>query len=70
MPRTRSFPDPPVIAPDDRLLRPVEVEARLAISKSKLWQLVQQGDLTPVRMGGAVRFRESAVNAYIASLNG
>ncbi len=50
---------------EDRLLRLPEVSARLALSKSAIYQMIRRGELIPVRIGGAVRFPASAVDQLI-----
>ncbi len=41
----------------DKLLKAIEVAERLDISKSMAYQLMQRGDILPVRVGQAVRVR-------------
>ena len=58
--------------PTERLLRVPEVETLAAMKKSKLYDLVKQGQFpAPVRIGPrAVRWRLSAVQKWIDGLEG
>ena len=49
----------------DKLLRKWEVAERLACSIRTVEREVNQGHLTPVKLRGSVRFRESQVNGII-----
>ena len=51
--------------PQDRLLRKKDVVDRLALSKRSVDRLVTSGKLEKVKVMGAVRFRESDVQALI-----
>ena len=55
----------PLTGPADRLLRVAEVAERLAVAERTVWRFSQHGQLPPVRIGAAVRFRESSVKALI-----
>ena len=62
----------PTPAPAERLLRLPEVEGLVGLRKSKLYDLVKQGQFpAPVRIGPrAVRWRLSAVQKWIDGLEG
>ena len=45
----------------DRLLTAAEVARELAICRRTIQNLVYRGELTPVRLGRAVRFRSSEI---------
>ena len=51
--------------PQDRLLRKKDVVDRLALSKRSVDRLVTSGKLEKVKVMGAVRYRESDVQALI-----
>lgn len=53
----------------DQMLRPVEVAARLGISRSTLYELVKRKMLKPASPIGlrAVGWRESEIAAYLES---
>ena len=51
--------------PQDRLLRKKDVVDRLALSKRSVDRLVTSGKLEKVKVMGAVRFRESDVQALV-----
>ncbi len=53
---------------EDRLLKLPEVSARLSLSRTAIYRLMAQGVIQPVRIGGAIRFPASAVDALIAQL--
>jgi excisionase family DNA binding protein len=48
-----------------RLLTPGQVSAALAVSKTTVYRLVAAGDLQAVRVGNQLRFKETAVRAFI-----
>ena len=50
----------------EQLLTYDEVGKRLHVSRTQAWKLVQAGELHPIRIGRAVRFRESEINGWIA----
>jgi excisionase family DNA binding protein len=53
----------------DQLLKVDEARARLRISRERLYQLIQAGDLASVKLGPkSRRIRESDLDSYIASL--
>ncbi len=58
-------------ASGERLLRPIQVQRRLGIAASTLWNYVHQGLLTPAQhtAGGHARYRESEVSALVAELS-
>jgi len=53
-----------------RLLRPEEVAAELAISRSKVYELMRSGRLRAVKIDGSRRVPGEAVDAFLASLTG
>jgi excisionase family DNA binding protein len=56
---------------DDRLLLRVEEVARqLGIGRTKVFELIRSGELRSVKLGGARRVSATAVQAYIAKLEG
>ena len=53
----------------ERLLTYTDVQAKLRMSRTAVWQLIKDGELMePLRIGRARRFRESDVDAWIAAL--
>jgi len=50
---------------EDRLLKLPEVAARLALSRTAIYQMIARGELKPVRIGGAIRFQASAIDRVI-----
>ncbi len=48
-----------------RLLRLEEVADRLAISRSMAWKIIALGELRSLRIGRAVRVRQTDLEAYI-----
>ena len=57
-----------VFAADDYLLTAMETASILSISRSALYVLVQNGDITAVHIGRMIRFRAQDIQAYIDSL--
>jgi predicted DNA-binding transcriptional regulator AlpA len=58
--------EPPV---NERLLRRVEVEQRVGLKTSSIYQKIAKGTFPkPIRLGGtsSVRWRESDINEWIA----
>ena len=54
--------------PNTILMRAPDVCDTLRLGKSKLWELVANDALPVVRIGRAVRFRRSDVEAFVAAL--
>ena len=56
-------------APNDRLVRLIEVVSCTGISRSNIYVKMAAGDFPkPVRVGArAVRWRESEINAWVAA---
>lgn len=52
----------------ERLYRIPEAAARLAISRSKLYEEIFAGRIRVVHIGGAVRIASSEIEAYIQRL--
>ena len=50
------------------LLTPEEVAALLRMRKSWVYAAARSGELPHVRLGRAVRFRRSAIDAYLTGL--
>ena len=48
-----------------RLLRVPEIAARLQISKSKVYELIETGAMPHYRIGGSVRVAEEQLAAYL-----
>lgn len=60
-------PCPPSSSPTgERLLKADEVQSRLNISRTTLWQMRRRGEISAVSIGRSVRFRESDVAALVA----
>ena len=55
---------------EERLLKMPEVTARLSLSRTAIYRLMAQGDLQPVRIGGALRFTASDIDQFIEDLKG
>ena len=55
-------------AAEERLYRAETVAKRLAVSRSKVYELMKDGDLRSVRIGGSRRIPESAVRDFITAL--
>ncbi len=53
---------------EERLLKLPEVSARLSLSRTAIYRLMARGEIHPVRIGGALRFSEAAVNRFIQRL--
>jgi excisionase family DNA binding protein len=51
---------------DDMLLRPREVAAMFGVSRTTPYTWISNGSLPAVRLGRALRVRQSAVEAFIA----
>ena len=52
----------------ERLITYAELGGRISLSRVKIWEMVRDGEFPePVRIGRAVRFVESDVDAWIAS---
>jgi excisionase family DNA binding protein len=52
------------------LYRVPEAAQKLAISESKLWELLARGDIPGVKIDGSRRISRSAIEAYVAGLAG
>jgi excisionase family DNA binding protein len=51
-----------------KLLRVGEAADRLGLGKTKVWELVARGDIDSVKIDGARRISERAVDEYIEQL--
>ncbi len=47
------------------MLKVSELAKRLSLSESKIYQLVEEGKLSHHRFGGAIRFSEEQIAAYL-----
>lgn len=52
------------------LYRVPEAAQKLAISESKLWELLARGDIESVKIDGSRRISPGALDAYVARLAG
>lgn len=50
---------------DERLLTKAEVCAKLGIKPTSVWNLVQKGKLTAIKVGRSSRYKLSEVNAIL-----
>ena len=50
----------------DRLLKVQEAAERLSLGKSKVWELIARGELDSVKIDGARRISERAVEDFIS----
>jgi|LSQX01.1.fsa_nt_gb excisionase family DNA binding protein len=48
-----------------QLLRPKEVMKKLSISRSKVYQMIRDGELPAIRIGGCVRVPEEALESML-----
>ena len=55
---------------EDHLLRLPEVAARLALSRTAIYRLIERGELQPVRIGSALRFSAFEINRLIETMKG
>jgi excisionase family DNA binding protein len=53
---------------EERLWRAEQVAQRFEVSRSKVFQLLAEGQLRSVRIGGSRRIPESAVRDFLAGL--
>lgn len=53
---------------DKLLLTPSEAASALGIGRSKVYQLLQTGELTSVRIGACRRIPADAVHKFVAGL--
>lgn len=51
-----------------RLLTVPEVQERTQLSRSSVYKLLQSGDLESIKIGGARRIPEDALESYIRTL--
>ncbi|HTP03434.1 MAG TPA: helix-turn-helix domain-containing protein [Anaerolineales bacterium] len=49
----------------ERLLDAGDVADILHVSRSMVYRLIEEGNLSPIRIGHALRFRQKDVQAYI-----
>lgn len=50
------------------LLDTKETMEVLSVGKTKLFRMIKEGELSPVKMGGSLRFRVTDLEAYVSSL--
>ena len=55
---------------EDYLLRLPEVAARLALSRTAIYRLIERGEIQPVRIGSALRFSAFEINRLIETMKG
>jgi len=67
-PVVRDLPRDP--GPHERLLTVREAASRLGVSTALVYKLCERMELRSLRIGGAVRFQEHAVQSFLAKLNG
>ena len=63
MPKTLRIDLPPELM--DRLLTVGEVQQLLAVSRSKVYQLVEAGLFPHLRIRGSIRIRQGALEEYL-----
>jgi excisionase family DNA binding protein len=56
---------PPDPGPHERLITVSAVAARLGVSTASVYKLCQRGELSGLRIGGALRFQPSAIDEYL-----
>ena len=56
-------------AEEDRLLTKAEVCAKLGIKPTSVWNLVQKGKLTVIKVGRSSRYKLSEVNVILDAKN-
>jgi excisionase family DNA binding protein len=54
--------------PHERLLTVRQVAARLGVSTALVYRLSERKELQSLRIGGAIRFQETAVQSFLAAL--
>jgi excisionase family DNA binding protein len=60
-----------VAADQDRMLYRVgEAAQLLAVSRSKMWEIVLRGDIDSLKIDGSRRITRGAIEAYVARLAG
>ncbi|MFK0335392.1 helix-turn-helix domain-containing protein [Rhizobium sp. NPDC090275] len=50
------------------LLDTKETMEVLSVGKTKLFRMIKEGELSPVKMGGSLRFRVADLEAYVSGL--
>ncbi len=50
---------------DERLLSPKEVAARVAVSTSTIYRLINEGKLRAIKVRGSLRVKGSALAEYV-----
>jgi excisionase family DNA binding protein len=59
---------PPDPSPHERLLTVRDVASRLSVSTALVFRLCERKELASLRIGAALRFQESAVRSFLATL--
>jgi excisionase family DNA binding protein len=59
---------PPDPGPHERLMTVRQVAARLGVSTALVYKLCERHELGSLRIGGALRFNESAIESFLAAL--
>jgi excisionase family DNA binding protein len=62
---TATPPRIPSLADGDRLLKASQVQAKLGLSRAKVYRLMHDGVLPTVRIGGSVRVPSRALEEWI-----
>jgi excisionase family DNA binding protein len=60
---------PPDPGPHERLLTVRDVASRLEVSTALVYRVCERKELPSLRIGGAVRFHEAAVQSFLATLD-
>jgi excisionase family DNA binding protein len=60
---------PPDSGPHERLLTVRQVAARLGVSAALVYRLCETKELQSLRIGGALRFHEAALQSFLAALD-
>jgi len=61
---------PPDPGPQERLLTVRQIASRLGVSTALVYKLSERNELQTVRISGALRFHESALQSFLARLEG
>jgi excisionase family DNA binding protein len=56
-----------MLNPDKLLLNAVEAGELIGISRSRVFRLIQSGELNSIKVGGLRRIPRSAVHEYVAT---
>ena len=61
---------PPDPGPHNQLLTVREVAVRLRVSTALVYKLCERNHLRSLRIGGALRFEEAAVQSFLVAIDG